>query len=107
MYMKNNKNTIPALLSRGFEPRNNAKARIKMALQEKVAAPKMHLKLAVVLGSILLLIGLDIYTKNTEDRYLGPNAAYSVVDSDYLTGQNFGESGPRGLETNHNYVHFQ
>ena len=105
--MKNNENTIPALFSRGFEPKNNAKVRIKMALEQKIATPKMHLKLAVVLGSILLLIGLGIYTKNTEVQYLGPNAAYSVVDSDYLTGQNFGESGPRGLETNYNYIHFQ
>ena len=105
--MKNNKSTIPALLSRGFEPKNNAKVRIKMALQEKVAAPKMHLKLALVLGGILLLIGLGVFTRNTETQYLGPNAVYSVVDNDYLTGQNFGESGPRGLETNHNYIHFQ
>ena len=107
MYMTNNKNTISALFSRGFEPKSNAKVRIKMALEQKVTAPKMHLKLALVLGSILLLIGLGIFTKNTEARYLGPNAAYSVVHTDYLTGQNFGESGPRGLEVNHNYIHFQ
>ena len=105
--MKNNKNTIPALLSRGFEPKKDVKVRIKITLEQKIATPKMRLKLAVILGSILLLIGLGFYTKNTEGRYLGPNAAYSVVDSDYLTGQNFGESGPRGLETNHNYVHFR
>jgi hypothetical protein len=104
--MKNNKNKISVLLSRGFEPKNNAKARIKMALQQKAAAP-LHLKLALVLGSILLLIGLGVYTRNTEARYLGPNAAYSIVNNDYLTGQNFGESGPRGLETNHNYIHFR
>ena len=105
--MKNNKNTIPALLSRGFEPKNNAKARIKMSLDQKIAAPKMQLRSALVLGGILLLIVLGIYTKNTETQYLGPNAVYSVVDSDYLTGQNFGESGPRGLETNPYYIHFR
>ena len=104
--MKNNKNKISVLLSRGFEPKNNAKARIKMALQQKASAP-LRLKLALVLGSILLLVGLGIYTRNTEVQYLGPNAAYSIVNNDYLTGQNFGESGPRGLETNHNYIHFR
>ena len=105
--MKNNKNTIPALLSRGFEPKNNAKERIKMVLQQKIEAPKMNFKLALVLGGILLLIGLGVFTRNTETQYLGPNATYSIVNNDFLTGQNFGESGPRGLETNHNYVHFQ
>ena len=105
--MKNNKNTISALFSRGFEPKNNAKARIKMALQQKVTAPKFNLRRVLVLGSILLLIGLGIYTKNTETKYLGPNAAYNIVNNDYLIGQNFGESGPRGLETIPNYIHFQ
>ena len=105
--MKNNKNTISALLSRGFEPKNNAKVRIKTVLEQKIAAPKFNLRTALVLGSILLFVGLGIYTKNTEAEYLGPNAAYSVVDSNYLTAQNFGESGPRGLETNPNYIHFR
>ena len=104
--MKNNKKTIPVLFSRGFEPKHNAKARIKMALQQKVSTPKMQLKLAIVLGSILLLIGLGFYTRKPKVQYLGSNAGYPVVDTDYLTGQNFGESGPRGLETNSNYIHF-
>ena len=107
MYMKNNKSEISALLSRGFEPKNNAKVRVKMALQQKVTTPKLHLKWAMVLGIILLFIGLGFYNKNTETRYLGPNAVHAIFNYDYLTGQNFGESGPRGLEVNENYIHFQ
>ena len=105
--MKNNKNKISVLFSRGFEPKNNAKARIKMALQQKVNAPKFNLRWALVLGGILLLIGLGVYTKNTEVQYLGPSAGYAVFNYDNLTGQNFGESGPRGLEASQNYIHFQ
>ena len=104
--MKNN-NTISALLSKGFEPKNNAKARIKIALEQKAAAPKMKLRWALVLGGILLLIGLGVYKKNTEVRYMGPNAGYAVFNYDYLTGQNFGESGPRGLETLPGHIHFR
>ena len=101
----NNKNTVSALLSSGFKPKNNAKMRIKMALGQKAKTP-VRLQWALVLGGILLLIGLSVYKKNTEIRYLGPNAVYSL-SSDDLAGQNFGESGPRGLESNPGYIHFQ
>lgn len=105
--MKNNKNKISVLFSRGFEPKNNAKTRIKMALQQKVEAPRMNLRWVLVLGGILLLIGLSVYKKNTEVQYLGPAAMVSIFGENSFTGQNYGESGPRGLETNQNYVHFQ
>ena len=105
--MKNNKNKISVLLSRGFEPKNNAKARIKMALQQKVNAPKFNWRPALVVGSILLLVGLGIFARCNKASYLGPNAGYAVFNYDNLTGQSFGESGPRGLEATQNYIHFQ
>ena len=104
--MRNNKNKISVLFSRGFEPKNNAKVRIKMSLQQKVTTPKINLRWALVLSGILLLIGLGIYTKDSKVQYLGPNAGYSVIEYDFA-GQNFGESGPRGLEADYNYIHFQ
>ncbi len=105
--MKNNKNKISVLFSRGFEPKNNAKERIKMALQQKAISPKINLHWALVLGGFLLLIGISVYKKNTEVHYLGPTTVSSVFNENYFTGQNYGESGPRGLETNQNYVHFR
>ncbi len=105
--MKNNKNKISVLFSRGFEPKNNAKERIKMSLQQKVRTPKINLRWVMVLSGILLLIGLSIYKKNTEVQYLGPVAMVSIFNENSFAGQNYGESGPRGLEANQNYIHFQ
>ena len=107
---KNNKNTISSLLSAGFTPDTQTRMRIEEKLNQKIAPqPRFNFRQGLVFAGILLLLGVGLILKYSSQKevLMGPNAMPNMITQNAFEGQNFGESGPRGFETNTNYVHFQ
>ena len=105
--MKNaNTKNLSSLLSTGFSVNAKTKCRIEEKWQQKTARHTHTLRWALVAGSIILVTGIGVFLTHRPAtiNYMGPNGLYSETT---VYSQSFGESGPRGLETNPNYIHFQ
>ena len=103
---RNNEQELVTVLSAGFEPDAQAKARVRAALQRKLQARSpLYLRWALSVGGLLVLIGIGLHLYQTPQITLyGPSAMY--ISNRYVE-QRFGESGPRGLEDQVNYIRFQ
>ena len=107
---KNNQNTISSLLSSGFTPDTQARMRIEEKLNQKIAPlPRFNFKKGLVFAGILLLLGIGLILKSSSKQEVltGADVMPHMFVYNTFEGQNFGESGPRGFETNQNYVHFR
>ena len=94
------------VLSGGFQPSVMAKERVRIALERKLNrhAPR-RLQWALAVGSLLVLLGIGLYVRQpAQVELLGP---YALHATNIYVAQNFGECGPRGLESQPDYVHFQ
>ena len=103
--MKHN-DKLDTVLGGGFQPSAMAKERVKIALERKLNhhAPR-RLQWAVAVGSLLVLLGIGLYVRQPHSvELLGPSALHAT---NIYVAQNFGECGPRGLESQPNYIHFQ
>ena len=97
---------LNTVLGSGFQPSTMAKERVKMALERKLNrhAPR-RLQWVVAVGSLLVLLGIGLYVSQPHSvELLGPSALHAT---NIYVAQNFGECGPRGLESQPNYIHFQ
>jgi len=97
---------LNTVLRNGFHPGAMAKERVRMALERKLAchAPR-RFQWALAVGSLLVLLGLGLYVRQPHPvELLGPSALHAT---NIYVAQNFGECGPRGLESQSNYIHFQ
>ena len=93
------------VVSDGFQPGALAKERVRAALHQKLRPAPRHYQWALAVGSLLVLLGISFYVHEPQQvRLLGPTALYA---SNSYVAQNFGECGPRGLETQTDYIHFQ
>ena len=103
--MKHN-DTLNTVLSSGFQPRAGAKERVKFALQEKLHRRSYgRLRWALAVGSLLVLLGIGLQVRQPHPtELLGPAGLHAT---NMYVSQQFGECGPRGLESQPNYVHFR
>ena len=94
------------VLSGGFQPSVMAKERVRIALERKLNRHALRrLQWALAVGSLLVLLGIGLYVRQpAQVELLGPSALYAT---NIYVAQNFGECGPRGLESQPDYVHFQ
>ena len=107
MIMKNvNTEKFTFLLSKGFNLDNKTRQSIEENFRQKIAPSPYLLRRAFVFGAVVLLIGISIFLnhKSANTTYFGPNGLYNDMT---VYDQSYGESGPRGLEVNSNYIHFQ
>ncbi len=103
--MKHN-DKLDTVLSGGFQPSARTKERVRMALERKLNrhAPR-RFQWALAVGSLLVLLGIGLYVRQPHPvELLGPAALHAT---NIYVAQNFGECGPRGLESQPNYIHFQ
>ena len=99
-------NKLNTVLGSGFQPSARTKERVKMALERKLNshAPR-RFQWALAVGSLLVLLGIGLYLRQPHSlELLGPSALHAT---NIYVAQNFGECGPRGLESQPNYIHFQ
>lgn len=97
---------LNTVLESGFQPSARTKERVRMALERKLNshAPR-RLQWALAVGSLLVLLGIGLYVRQPHPvELLGPSALHAT---NIYVAQNFGESGPRGLEGQPDYIHFQ
>lgn len=97
---------LDTVLGGGFQPSAMAKERVRMALERKLNrhAPK-RLQWALAVGSLLVLLGISLYVRQPRQvELLGP---YALHATNIYVAQNFGECGPRGLESQPDYIPFQ
>ncbi len=103
--MKHN-DKLNTMLGSGFQPGVMAKERVKMALERKLNShAHRRFQWALAVGSLLVLLGIGLYVRQPHPvELLGPSALHAT---NIYVAQNFGECGPRGLESQPNYIHFQ
>ena len=97
---------LNTVLGNGFQPNAMAKERVRMALERKLNRhARRRLQWALAVGSLLVLLGIGLYVRQPHPiEMLGPSALHAT---NIYVAQNFGECGPRGLESQPNYIHFQ
>ena len=98
--------TLNTVLGNGFQPSAMTKERVKIALEQKLSRhTSHHFQWAFAVGSLIVLLGIGLHIRQSNAvELLGPSALYTT--NTYIA-QNFGECGPRGLESLPNYIHFQ
>ncbi|MCQ2409989.1 MAG: hypothetical protein MJ053_00120 [Elusimicrobiaceae bacterium] len=100
------KNKLNTVLESGFQPSTTTKERVRMVLERKLTchAPR-RFQWALAVGSLLVLLGIGLYVRQPHPvELLGPSALHAT---NIYVAQNFGECGPRGLESQPDYIHFQ
>ena len=100
------KNKLNTVLGSGFQPSATTKERVRMVLERKLTchAPR-RFQWALAVGSLLVLLGIGLYVHQPHPvELLGPSALHAT---NIYVAQNFGECGPRGLESQPDYIHFQ
>lgn len=97
---------LNTVLGNGFQPNAMAKERVRMALERKLNRhARRRLQWALAVGSLLVLLGIGLYVRQPHPiELLGPSALHAT---NIYVAQTFGECGPRGLESQPNYIHFQ
>lgn len=106
--MKIGKNALSFedILAKGFQADNGTKNRIQISLQKKLDQnPYRRIYWGLAFGSLFLFIGISVFLhKPVKGHNFGP---YSLYIEQNFPAQNFGESGPRGLETMDSYIDFR